>query len=308
MSPPWIFLLRPSLMACGRGLLAALVLAWLSGCSQLPSNAELNRHADDMARAAGLQRAQVQTEGFVLTSFYRITRPDQPLTVYIEGDGFAWRTRSQPSLDPTPRKALGLALATADPAPNVLYLARPCQFTQASANPRCAVAYWTGKRFAEEVIAAMNQAVTQYAVRVPGQPIQLVGYSGGGAVAALIAARRDDVAWMRSVAGNLDMAEVNRLHRVSAMPDSLNAIDIAPLLATLGQIHYAGSEDKVVPAPIAQRFANATGGRCTQVRIIPGMSHDGDWARLWPGLLAEPVHCSASPGSRGEGLPQAVTQ
>ncbi len=258
----------------------------------VPVQGDLNRQAQSLAQAGGLVRAQVQTEGFVLTSFYRITRPDQPLTVYIEGDGFAWRTRSQPSLNPTPIKAQGLALAAKDPAANVVYLARPCQFTPMSANPGCDVRYWTGKRFAEEVVVAMNQAVEQYAARAPGQSLHLVGYSGGGNIAALLAARRQDVVSLRTVAGNLDVAEVNRLHRVTPMPASLNAIDIAPQLSGLPQVHYVGSEDKVVPQSVAQGFVRAVGGRCTQVRLVSGMGHNSDWAQRWPELLREPATCA----------------
>lgn len=271
-----------------------LLSLWLGGCAVVPEQVDLNRHAQSLAQAGGLVMAPVQTDGFILTSFYRITRPDQPLTVYIEGDGFAWRTRSQPSLNPTPIKAQGLALAAKDPAANVLYLARPCQFTPISANPRCDVRYWTSRRFAEEVVVSMNQAVEQYAARLPGQPLHLVGYSGGATIAALLAARRQDVASLRSVAGNLDVAEVNRLHRVTPMPDSLNAIDVAPLLSGLPQIHYVGSEDKIVPPSIAQRFASAAAGLCTRVRVVPGMSHDGDWAQGWSQLISELPRCSRS--------------
>jgi dienelactone hydrolase len=278
-----------------RGLLTSLLTLLLVGCVEAPSIAELDHRADILAKSGGLIRGQVQTDSFVLTTFYQITRPDLPLTVYIEGDGFAWRTRSQPSMNPTPRKPQGLELASVDPAPNRVYLARPCQFTPMAANPRCEVDYWTSKRFAEDVVVAMNQAVSHYARQVPGQPINLVGYSGGAAIAVLIAARRHDVATLRSVAGNLDTAEVNRLHRVTAMPESLNAIDVASQISTLPQIHYYGSEDKIVPSTIAQRFARATGGRCTQVRSVSGMSHESDWARLWPELLAESARCLKSP-------------
>jgi hypothetical protein len=97
----------------------------------------------------------------VLTSFYRITRPDLPLTVYIEGDGMAWRSRTTPAENPTPHQALGLALAVADPAANVVYLARPYQFTPLAVNPRGDKAYWTNKRFSVEVVASMDRAVTQ---------------------------------------------------------------------------------------------------------------------------------------------------
>ncbi|EJL83660.1 hypothetical protein PMI16_04125 [Herbaspirillum sp. CF444] len=253
-----------------------------------------NAHADAMAQPAGLQRDQVQAGAFVLTSYLRITRTDRPLTVYIEGDGLAWRSRHQPSEDPTPRRALGLSLAVADTAPNVVYLARPCQFTPMSANSRCAVTYWTDRRYSEEVVASMNAAVTQYLHRLPGQRVNLVGYSGGGALAVLIAARRQDVASLRTVAGNLDHAAVNRLHQVSQMPDSLNAIDVAARVAAIPQLHVSGADDKVVPTFVARSFVAAVGS-CAQLRVVDGMAHESDWAAKWPALLSSTLPCSREP-------------
>ncbi|NVZ20771.1 alpha/beta hydrolase [Pseudomonas costantinii] len=265
------------------------LLGILTGC------ADPNRHAETLAHTGNLQRDRVDTDSFVLTSFYRITRPDLPLSVYIEGDGMAWRSRTAPSENPTPHQAEGLALAAADPAANVVYLARPCQFTPLTLNPRCDKAYWTSKRFAEDVVIAMDQAVTHYASQVPGQRIHLVGYSGGGALAVLIAARRHDVASLRTVAGNLDHVEVNRLHHVSAMPESLNAIDVARQVASIPQLHFSGGDDRVVPPVISQRFVSATTSPCAHSQIVPGMSHEGDWARRWPQLLLTPLPCSTAP-------------
>jgi len=96
-----------------RSVIALLALSMLlSACTTLDRNA----HADALAVPAHLTREQVEAGSFVLTAFARITRPDQPLTIYIEGDGLAWISRSEPSADPTPREATGLALAAADPA------------------------------------------------------------------------------------------------------------------------------------------------------------------------------------------------
>jgi predicted esterase len=260
----------------------------LTGC------ADPNRYAESLALTGHLHRDRVETDGFVLTSFYRISRPDLPLTVYIEGDGQAWRSRTVPSDNPTPHQALGLTLAAVDPSANVVYLARPCQFTPLVQSPRCGRAYWTDKRFSEEVVVAMNQALSRYSTRVPGQPIHLVGYSGGGALAVLIAARRQDIASLRTVAGNLDHVQVNRLHNVSAMPGSLNAIDVAPQVASIAQIHFSGGDDRVVPPQIAQHFVRATASRCARSQIVPDMAHESDWARSWPELLLIPLPCSVS--------------
>ncbi|WP_218179701.1 alpha/beta hydrolase family protein [Pseudomonas gingeri] len=275
-----------------RAVLMMLALI-LGGCTAPGQQGDPSRHADQLAQPAHLQRELIKTDGFLLTGFYRITRPDLPVNLYIEGDGRAWQTSSQPSSDPTPYKALGLALAASDPAANVVYLARPCQFTPAIDNPHCDVRYWTDKRFAEEVVVAMNQAVSHYVVE--GQQVNLVGYSGGGAVAVLIAARRHDVASIRTVAGNLDHAEVNRLHRVTPMPGSLNAIDVARQVASIPQIHFSGADDSVVPPSIAQRFVEASGARCVTRYVVPGMTHESEWAQRWPELLARTPVCSQVP-------------
>ena len=270
-------------LRCLFGLCALPLL--LAGC------ADFNAHADAMAKPAGLHRDLIVAGPFVLTTFYRTTQADQPLAIYIEGDGLAWFSRNQPSDNPTPHLALGLALAAADPAANVVYLARPCQFTPVTEEHPCDVTYWTSKRYAEEVVAAMDQAITRY--KKADQKIALIGYSGGGALAVLVAARRNDVTSLRTVAGNLDQAEVNRLHRVSAMPESLNAIDVARKVASIPQIHFSGADDTIVPPAIAQRFVTAAEGTCAQARVIKGMSHESDWSRLWPGLLAIRPTCGS---------------
>jgi Serine hydrolase (FSH1) len=271
-----------------------LLISLTSGCATLDRDA----HADALAAPAGLHRELIDTGSFVLTTFSRISKPDQPLDLYIEGDGLSWISRSEPSLDPTPREATGLALAAADSAANVVYLARPCQFTPMVMNPRCAVPFWTGKRFAPEVVAAMNEAVDRFAERVPHQRINLVGYSGGGALAVLIAARRTDVASIRTVAGNLDDEFVNRLHHVSTMPESENPIDFAARVATIPQIHFSGADDKVVPPVTAQRFVEAVAQDCAQARTVPHMGHDSAWSRLWPVLLAISPECSERRGNQ----------
>lgn len=266
--------------------MAAVLSAWwlsgmLAGCAALDPNA----HADALAEPAGLHRELIDTHSFVLTAFSRISQPGKPIHIYIEGDGQAWLSRTQPSLDPTPRRAIGLALAAADPAPNVVYLARPCQFTPMAMNPRCGIEWWTSQRYAPEVVASMSEAVSQLASRGPKPAIELIGYSGGGALAVLIAARRTDVASIRTVAGNLDDAFVNRLHGVSSMPESENPIDFAGQVARIPQMHFSGGADTVVPPEVAQRFVNATGAQCAQTHVVPRISHEGDWSRLWPALL-----------------------
>ncbi|MDA7087445.1 hypothetical protein PH586_13715 [Pseudomonas sp. SA3-5] len=172
------------------GVLALLPSLLLAACVQVPSPAERRAQADALATPRGWERLTLPAGDFELIGYApaRI-RAGEELTVYIEGDGFAWASSTRPSRDPTPRSPLALQLALAQPAGNAAYLARPCQYGDAQASD-CSPRYWTDARFAEQVIAATDRALDALKARFAAQRLVLVGYSGGGAVASLVAARR----------------------------------------------------------------------------------------------------------------------
>lgn len=270
-----------------RYYLLIMLMFLLAGCV----TGDSRERAALLAKKSGLNSQNLQTSRFELRIWQRITAPAQPVRVYIEGDGYAWVSRTRPSDDPTPRQPTGLMLAAADASANVLYLARPCQFIGPPLPANCGTTWWTENRFSPTVVQAMDEALSQSLQPWPGIQIELVGYSGGGAIAALIAARRDDVRSLRTVAGNLDVAYVNAVHNVSAMPDALSAIDVAPRLANLPQIHFTGSADSTVPPETAKRFQQAAGGRCVRIEQVRGMAHGSDWAAVWPSLLQQQPDC-----------------
>ena len=262
----------------------------LSGCSLLkPSH-----HAEQLAQEAGLQKSNFSAGGFVLTAYSRIGDPDQPVNIYIEGDGLAWFSRNQLSNDPTPRVATGLALAALDPAANVVYLARPCQFNDFDLTP-CDSAYWSNKRFSLEVLEAMNQEISSFIQQTHARKINLIGYSGGAAVAALLAVRRPDVISLRTVAGNLDHNFVNHYHQVDAMTESLNPVDISEKLTALPQLHFVGISDEVIPKKVALRFiarqqSQSSSAPCAGIMRVPA-GHQDNWVQQWPQLLRQPFPC-----------------
>jgi len=250
--------------------------------------------ADAIARGAQLARAQGAAGQFVLTTFRRQRDPQAPLNIYIEGDGLAWRSRSEVSLDPTPTNPMGLRLAAVDPSANILYIARPCQYTPMEVDRRCNEVYWTDKRFAEEVVVSVNQAIDQ-ALRAGGRGVRLVGYSGGGAVAALVAARRSDVIDLRTVAGNLDHVTLNRHHDVTQQRGSLNAADVAARLAKLPQLHLIGTADPVVVPVVAESYLRRAGPTtCVELRRISGASHVEGWIEAWAQIVRETVACKGA--------------
>lgn len=71
---------------------------------------------------------EVETRDFTLASWQKVTNPAAPYKIYIEGDGYAFNARGKVTQDPTPRGTLVRELAFGDDSPNVIYLARPCQY------------------------------------------------------------------------------------------------------------------------------------------------------------------------------------
>lgn len=242
-------------------------------------------------------RHDITTGMFTLTTFSRITNPDLPLHVYIEGDGRAWIDRNQVSTDPTPLKVIGLALAAADDWFNVVYIARPCQFRDLS-REQCNNSYWTNRRFSREVIIAIGQALDYFVGQVNVKNLELIGYSGGGAIAVLLAAERNDVISLRTVAGNLDHDAVNQCHGVSQMPESLNPIDVAEKLKLLPQRHFVGENDRVVPSFIAEKFIQKTDSICSELTDVKDTSHEAGWVERWPTLIKLPLRCVAGANNR----------
>lgn len=260
------------------------VLLCLAGCAQSPPDMGSTTAA---AEAAGFAAKSFNAGDFRLFALQKTAFNGGPvLTVYIEGDGRAWRRRNQPSADPTPRRSVPLALAIQDPGPAVLYLARPCQFQPQPIPPECDVRLWTSHRYSAPVITAMNAAVTEAAAGF--EKVALVGYSGGGTVAALIAARRSDVAFMVTAAANLDHALWTELHQVIALTGSLNAADIAADVQDIPQVHYVGGRDDIVPSRVVESFAARMTDRSqTRIRIEPAFDHECCWAEAWPRLVRE---------------------
>lgn len=258
------------------------LLALIVGCATLTRSGQL-------AQSHGFEKKYLKTTNFNLASYCRFTKVGEPVTIYIEGDGCAWVNRDQPSNDPTPNNQLVLALATIDPANNVAYLARPGQYPE-SGKPDCNQAYWTDKRFSEDVITSMNEAIDQLVFRVQTDKVNLVGYSGGAAVAVLIASRRSDVVSLRTIAGNLDPNAVNRYHKVSEFKDLLNPMEVAEKIKNIPQRHFVGLQDKIIPSFIAESFVKRMGEKnILLIIIVEDATHTTGWLKQWKKLLDYPL-------------------
>jgi dienelactone hydrolase len=250
---------------------------------------EARAQAFRTAAAAGLDAITIDAHGFRLQAFHRGLANARTVNVYIEGDGRAWSSPHRPARDPTPREPIALELAARDRSAAVLYLARPCQYQDAASLAACERKYWTTHRYAPEVIDAVDAAI-DIALRRAGAdgtsvPLGLVGYSGGGAVAALLAARRPQARWLVTVGGNLDHRAWTGAHDVTPLPASLNAAEIAPTLRELPQLHLIGGRDRIVPRAVTESYLRRAGDAAkTTVIEIPDYDHHCCWAERWPEL------------------------
>ena len=208
----------------------------------------------------------------------------ETLTIYFEGDGLAWLNSSTPSSDPTPVDPLALKLALRDTTPSA-YLARPCQFVGGEQQRNCSKKYWTSHRFSPEVIHSTNQAIDQLKRGVGATELILVGYSGGGAVAALVAAQRADVARLMTVAGNLDPRAWAAEHHLSPLSGSLNPADDWAQLQHVPQTHFVGGKDTAVGESVARAFAaRFPPSLAPTIIVIPGYDHHCCWEASWSAL------------------------
>lgn len=243
------------------------------------------------AAPRGFTAQRFDTGDYVLLGWLRAAKPGgrgTTLHVYIEGDGRAWISRTRASSDPTPTSPVGFELAAADPTPDaVLYLARPCQYTEGSDFAGCSKADWTSARFSPRVLRSMNRAVEEAMRRVGATKVAVYGFSGGGAIAALLAEEREDVVFLGTVAGNLDHAAWTAHHRVSPLNDSLNPKSRAGRTAGIPQLHLSGGADDIMPAFIAEAWCRAISEAACARRVQPGIGHEGPWAASWARALRE---------------------
>ncbi len=248
--------------------------------------AERVEKAERIAAAHGFHKTIVETHQFRLLAYHRLEQKGAPATLFIEGDGYAFAGRRRVSTNPTPKNPVALRLARQDDSPNVVYLARPCQYVSLKNAPNCRPDYWTIRRYGHEVIEAMDEAITLLKQNEGFGRIRLVGYSGGGTVAAILAASRQDVMDLRTVAGNLDVDAFVRHHGVTPLTGSLNPTDYAGKLISIPQVHFAGKQDRIITPQITEGYLNALrkydpGLECVRVERVSGVSHQQGWEQLW---------------------------
>ncbi|MEX0731296.1 MAG: hypothetical protein WED00_15865 [Aquisalimonadaceae bacterium] len=233
-----------------------------------------------IAGQQGLATVEFEVSRHTLTAHYAAGdhRASDRLHVYLSGDGTPWAGGRYPALDPSPRRSLILELMALDPAARLL-LNRPC-YGHGRMPPQCHPALWTSARYSEEVVAAMDEALDQARVAFASEHIVLIGYSGGGTLAWLLAQRRDDVVGVMTVAANLDHRQWTAHHGYLPLTESLDPTELSPLRQRIRQWHLVGGRDADVPEAVTRAVAG-------RVRRYPDFDHRCCWVAIWPEMLSE---------------------
>ena len=267
-------------------------LFFLASCSQFSPVSSRIANADKLVEKSGFIRNEIPTHNFTLLSYTNFRGSSlnsvnsKTLRVYIEGDGQAFLEHQKPPDDPTPDYALGLRLALQDNGSNVAYLGRPCQYGLTAGSEKCSPHYWSLARFSGPVIASVNEAVDVLKQQAKAEKIELIGYSGGGAVVALLSLWRDDVSRFVTVAGNLDHAYWTTSHSYTPLKYSLNAADFANQLSLIDQVHFVGSNDKNIDRGVIDSYlSKMKNTERVSVIEIDGFNHTCCWVKRWPELL-----------------------
>ncbi|MCG6657479.1 alpha/beta hydrolase [Halomonas campisalis] len=235
------------------------------------------------AEAGGYAIKDLPAPPFRLTA-YRPSEAPSPgglWHVYLTGDGTPWERGRYPSRDPTPRRPLMLELMDRDPRPRLL-LHRPC-YGNHPPDAACRPRLWTGARYSETVVDALDRGLDRLVAEREIAGLVLIGHSGGGLLARLLAGRREDIRALVTLAANLDHAAWTRHHGYLPLEESLHLYDVPPLGAGILQWHLIGPRDDVLPVALLREAAHHDPH--ARVEVIDGFDHHCCWGEAWPALL-----------------------
>ena len=242
----------------------------------------MNERAAQLAQRGGLARAVVENSQYRHQIFFRLDSIADSLYVFIDGDGSPWTHEgSQPARDPTPRRPLALELAARTPR-STLYVGRPCYFT-VRADPYCTSRLWTSDRYSQPIVDSMAATVNRFVAEHGFRHTVVIGYSGGGTLAMLMAQKVDSISAVVTIGANLDVAAWTRWHAYLSLAGSLDPAAQAQLPPSIQQLHLTGGRDLNVPETINTEFLYKLSPE--QIWRFPAFDHVCCWVEQWANIL-----------------------
>jgi pimeloyl-ACP methyl ester carboxylesterase len=239
-----------------------------------------------IAAKHGLIQTQLQGTVFAHTA-YHTPASSQPrdseevLWVFIDGDGRPWINGGrEPAKNPTTSRPVALELA-ARMQRAVLYVGRPC-YDRHTMESSCTATWWTDARYSATVVQSLAAAIRRYQQEAHFERLVLVGYSGGGVLAGLVAHELSGVAAVVTIAANLDISAWTEYHGYLPLAASLNPAAMTNT-ASWPEIHLLGEDDDVVPPHTVQGYFERNPRSI--VWRYAGYGHVCCWREQWPDIV-----------------------
>ena len=200
-------------------------------------------------------------------------QPQSRVRIYIDGNADKNEKNEARIQNP-----IALKLAKKDKYPHIIYMARPCFFSEDTV---CSSAVWSEGQYMPEVIDEMKIVLDKLQKKYKLSEVEIVGYDGGAAIALLLASRvktmKIDVI---TVAGIVDTQQSALLADIELNEHSLNPAKEPLSMSTIKQIHYVGLKDKTVSPIITRDFLKRLPNPYSiQMKALPNADHD-NWDRF----------------------------
>jgi len=181
-------------------LILLFICSFLFGCAT-PSE-----RFNQKAVSFGFKSQLVETDQFQHQIYLsKHIKKSAVLHVYIDGDGTPWERNRWIADDPTARNPLILRLMAQDTESSLL-LGRPCYYGL-SYTSECDNKFWTSHRYSKQVVDSMVQALNSWLDQYDYKEIIVIGYSGGGAIALLMADKIKQISNEVTVSANLNVTQ-----------------------------------------------------------------------------------------------------
>ena len=166
------------------------------------------------------------------------------------------------------------------------YLGRPCYFGTATSGA-CDARFWTFARYGPEVIDSMCAAANRLRRESGAESVQLVGFSGGGALVLGMRQCTERLASIVTIAGNLDPDAWTRYHGYTPLELADIMFNAAESGAEVPETHWQCRDDRNIPPEITDAYFAA---RPAATRHIVGQcTHASGWSAHWAAIARRGV-------------------
>ena len=208
--------------------------------------------------------------------------PGKHLHIYVEGDGTPWIRNRRVAVDPTPTNPVLLELMQYAPG-TAVYLGRPCYFGL-STSKGCEPRLWTADRYGTEIVESMCLAANTLAQQYDAESVELIGYSGGGAIVAGMRTCTNRLIRITTIAANLDPAAWADYHGFLAL-DDIEPVESAIMHSGQAtETHWQCKTDEKIPPSVTDRYFLAQEKATRQ--IVDSCTHASGWRQYLSQIIS----------------------